>query len=253
MQKRIAFLLFTSALAVGKPSLAGVLPFEGTFQVAIASLPAFSLSGAGTASVTGTGSELAGITLPSGVFATLGASMPVTDDAAFPLAGVKASASNAAGSFSGSPLAGPMAVVGQATLCLFAACNDGPAANVVVPFTVGGTRGVGLGGGPISVGGLLSLTLQGAPWTSGTAMAGSASLQGFVHGPASGGAESAAAIGGVLQLVTPITIQTDLVAAPVLPAFGILTLQFVPEPGTLLLVAAGTAGLALLGRKRLLE
>jgi hypothetical protein len=37
---------------------------------------------------------------------------------------------------------------------------------------------------------------------------------------------------------------------PELPIFAVLTMQFVPAPGTLLLLGSGIAGLALLGRKR---
>jgi len=36
----------------------------------------------------------------------------------------------------------------------------------------------------------------------------------------------------------------------VLPAFGILTLNFVPEPGTLVLLGSGIAGLVMFGRSR---
>lgn len=37
---------------------------------------------------------------------------------------------------------------------------------------------------------------------------------------------------------------------PELPLFAVLPMQFVPGPGTLLLLGSGIAGLALLGRKR---
>jgi len=36
----------------------------------------------------------------------------------------------------------------------------------------------------------------------------------------------------------------------VVPAFGILSLHFVPEPGTLMLLGSGIAGLVAFGRSR---
>jgi len=45
-------------------------------------------------------------------------------------------------------------------------------------------------------------------------------------------------------------VSTNIGASAVLPAFGILTLQFVPEPGTLILLGSGIAGLVAIGRRR---
>jgi hypothetical protein len=71
---------------------------------------------------------------------------------------------------------------------------------------------------------------------------------GFRHGPASLGSSTATA-SGVLQLVTPIVISTNLgVDLALLGAFAFLTLHFVPEPGTAVLLGAGVAALAALGR-----
>jgi len=36
-----------------------------------------------------------------------------------------------------------------------------------------------------------------------------------------------------------------------LPVYGILTLTYTPEPGTLLLLGTGIAGLAMIGRKKM--
>ena len=55
----------------------------------------------------------------------------------------------------------------------------------------------------------------------------------------------------MLQLVTVSKVYTSLTGAfPEFPMTGILTLHFVPEPGTLLLLGFGVAGLALHGRRK---
>jgi hypothetical protein len=73
---------------------------------------------------------------------------------------------------------------------------------------------------------------------------------GFAHGPASL-TSSTAQVGGVVQLVTTSKVYTSLTgASPELPFNGVLRLHFVPEPGTLLMLALGVAGLAAAGRRR---
>ena len=68
---------------------------------------------------------------------------------------------------------------------------------------------------------------------------------GFVHGPATGTASSAAQPGGALQLVTASKVFTSLTSAfPEYPMWGVLNLSFVPEPGTLVLLATGLGVLA---------
>jgi hypothetical protein len=49
-------------------------------------------------------------------------------------------------------------------------------------------------------------------------------------------------------LVSPTKIFTNI--AGTLAAFGVLSLTYVPEPGTLLLLGLGVAGLAAIGRRR---
>ena len=75
------------------------------------------------------------------------------------------------------------------------------------------------------------------------------SVFGFAHGPASNHS-STALPSGVVQLVTPVLVQTNLAGNEVIALFGILTIHFTPEPGTLLLFGAGVAGLATFGQRR---
>ena len=60
---------------------------------------------------------------------------------------------------------------------------------------------------------------------------------------------------GVVQLISPMQVSTNLAGAGTsnekIALFGFLTIHFVPEPGMLLLLGSGVAGLALLGRNRM--
>ena len=62
-----------------------------------------------------------------------------------------------------------------------------------------------------------------------------------------------AAASGVVQFVTPAQIITNLTAptAELLSTQISLLIHFIPEPGLLLLLGSGVAGLAILGRKRM--
>ena len=106
----------------------------------------------------------------------------------------------------------------------------------------------------------MSVTLQNASWTIGqptmtihtpnTNVMTPVLPGGFAHGPASL-TSSTAQPSGALQLVTVSKVFTNLTGAfPEEPLSGVLTLHFVPEPGTLALLATGVAGLAAYGSRR---
>jgi len=213
---------------------------SASLSIIIGTLPAIPIPWDGTGSANVTATSVTGLT--AGIFSFTG-SMPVTT--AFPIAGLSLSgASNGMGNFFGVDTAlggGPMAVQGVANICLFAGCAAGPPANVTVPFTTGGVNGIGLGGAPIATPpGFVNVTVMGNMWTTGAVTL----APGF---SASGSPLS----GGHVKLVTPTVISTNLAGSEVIPSFAILDLTFVPEPGTLVLLASGVAGLAMVGRKRM--
>jgi hypothetical protein len=114
---------------------------------------------------------------------------------------------------------------------------------------VGGLVTIGPGGSRVSV--------EAAPWTlreaAVTVETPSGSTFQFVtsgsaHGPYSF-TGSTALTGGQLSLVTPMLIESNQLDAST-PAFARLTLRFVPEPGRLLLLAAGVVGLWILSTIR---
>jgi hypothetical protein len=141
------------------------------------------------------------------------------------------------------------------------------------PTTVNGVPGTGrkgLGiGGMITVGGYggIRMSVQGAPWTiktttvidhittvGGSRIFTPVVLNGWAHGPASG-TTSTAQPSGMLQLVTPAQMSTNLPLGSneKTAVAGIFVLRFIPEPGLLLLLASGVAGMAMLGRGRMHE
>jgi len=236
------------ALGVAGQAQATVLPVAGSLSLSIATLPAITTTWSGTGSVDVTATSITGLT--AGVLSVANLTVPVTDPAAFPLTGVFIpSASNGTGNFSFDAAGnggGLMALTGSANMCLFSPCSAPPPANLVVPFTTGGANGIGLGGTPITVSGLVNVTLTGNGWTTGTVSIGSLTATGspWDYGAGCG-------LGCSVTLVTPTVISTNIGASAVIPSFATLTLSYVPEPGTLLLLASGVAGLAVLGRKRM--
>lgn len=260
--------LFTIAAS---QSLAAPVPFVGEFFFGIGTLPGITLSGSGFADVNGAngGLHISSFNLSGGEFKTK-ASVPVPNAA--PISGLviaggtvtymshlarpasafvtfvtpTGSVSNAVGQFaglSGAGGGGTMPMNGVTLVCLFDRCSGAPAANLVIPLTPVGQ------GGTVFAAGAVNITAIGAPWQAGTAAVGTATAMGFAHGPASA-ASSTNQDGGVLSLVVPVFVSTSLPTFPVVAVFTRLTLNFVPEPGTLLLLGSGIVGLAVVGGRR---
>ena len=157
---------------------------------------------------------------------------------------------------------------GTVRLCLLTAnCKSG-----FLDLDLSSTlNGVGVGvGGLLTIGvaedNPIKISIQGAPWTIKTVTIQDhitttgkvntkiipVTLKGFAHDPASGTTNTATP-SGVVQLVTPSQVETNLPLGSNDKVAGGQTLRihFIPEPGLLLLLGSGVAGLALLGRKRL--
>jgi len=246
------------ALAMATAASAATLPFAGTFSIRLAAESpdpgagsfdvTVSLTGSGVALVNGSGGGLHvnSLALAGGEIAGT-ASTPITGASA--LQALLVSGANGAGSFAGlsggPPGGGAMPVLGQAKACLFGACASA-VANLVVPLNVVGQGGAAtVMDGP----GVVGLTVVGAPWTTGAASVSGVTGMGFARGPLSGTSTTAQG-SGVVRLVTPIFISTVIPDFPVIPGIGTLTLHFIPEPATLVLLGGGVGALLLGARRR---
>jgi hypothetical protein len=134
-----------------------------------------------------------------------------------------------------------------------------------VPGT--GIKAVGVGG-LLTAGGYggIRISLQAAPWTVKTAtvldqitptggpprVIETWVAKGWAHAPVST-TTSTAQPSGMLQLVTPSQVTTNLPlgSSDKQGSFLIVVYRFIPEPGLLLLLGPGIAGLAFLGRRRM--
>ena len=161
---------------------------------------------------------------------------------------------------------------GVAKICLFnTTCSSFLELLLTVPTTVNGVPGsgvIGLGvGGLITVGGgtMPEISMKGAPWTvktvtaidqitttSGNTTFTMVTAKGFAHAPSSG-TTSTAALSGVVQMVTPVQIVTNLSlgSSEKLGGSVSLLIHFIPEPGWLMLLGSGVVGLAFLGSRRM--
>ncbi len=263
MRKWLGIALASVLVLGAAEARAAALGFTGQLVLGIGNFPAVTAVGSGTASVTADGGfHLLSLGVPGGTFGPITASLPATADATVQSVRFTA-AQNLAGNFTnlsgGPPGGGPMGLAGLARLCLV---FDPTCSGIFVPpLPLTPMAGVGFGvGGTQLVSGAVELTLQHAPWSVGSPFVtihnpGSTVSTptvpiGFAHGPASG-TSSTAQLSGTLRLVTVTRVLTSLTGTlPELPVFGRLTLHFVPEPGTLLLLGSAALGAALLGRGR---
>ncbi len=152
------------------------------------------------------------------------------------------------------------------------------------PTRPGGIKGVGIGGLlTINVlNGFANISINAQPWqiaqatlvdqietTGGATTFVDVEVRGFAHGPSSassttaqfttattmtgGGATITVVGGGVIQLVAPTQVLTNLATGTndKIASGQRFIIRFIPEPGLLLLIGSGVAGLALLGRSRM--
>jgi hypothetical protein len=157
---------------------------------------------------------------------------------------------------------GTLASSGLIRICLFVPGCTGAELSSSLAQTANGVRfGAGIGG-VVTIGafGPIRVSLLGAPWTVKTVSISNRTdneaitqfrRNGFAHGPASL-TSSTAVTSGVVQLVTPNQQIVQGVPGNSDKGGTITrsTIHFIPEPGLLLLLGVGTAGLVLIGRAR---
>jgi len=250
------------AVGVGGTASAATLDFTGTLSFGLGSLPALIIPGNGAATVNGSagGLHVNSLVLAGGTFGPASASLPLTASATVQsvrFTGLSNQGGTFTGMSGGGSGGGQMGLSGVAKICV---TLDLTCAVVKVPIPI---TGIGIGGTQV-ISGAVSFTLQNNPWVAtglqmltihqgGTTVSNATPHGlpgGFQHGPASA-TSTAAQPSGVLQLVTVSRVYTSLTTSfPELPVLAVLNLHFVPEPGTLLLLGSGVAGLVLLGQRR---
>jgi hypothetical protein len=163
---------------------------------------------------------------------------------------------------------GVLPVTGVVKLCLLSTVCQAPFVAPINLTTTSANAPIGIGiGGLLTVAvGPYRISIEAKPWQlkTGTVIDHITTptneqqtfipitFMGFAHGPQSV-TTSTADTGGVVQLVSPTQVRTDLPAGSnqKVAAGQTLFIRFIPEPGMLLLIGSGVAGLALLGRRRM--
>ena len=251
---------------------AKLIGFHGTLSIGLAGQPPVVATGVGQAilnSSAGIGGHLVTLQILSNTVSVTGAVAPITDPGPLSTVSVRGTVALGTGilrSIKGAATSGPglslnvMPIVGIFRICiLFTGCPS----DLIIPLTVGGTRGAGIGG-LITIGTFgkagIKFSIYGQPWTIKTAVVtavptdnggfSSPFVSGFAHGPASV-TSSTAAVSGVIQLVTATRVVSTLGATLITPLLTTLRIHLVPEPGTFLLFGTGVVALGIAGRRRL--
>jgi hypothetical protein len=242
MSFRIALFALVSSLLSTAPAAAAVLPVNSTYTFQFADnsqVPALSITGSGIGSSNGFG---ASFSVPAGMFS---GHAGVSGAVAPTLVGLTAisipanSANNPAATFN---LGGVMAMSGSAIF------NSGAGGSI--PLHPAGGNSVASvilpGGIPVKVVGQAWQYDAGKIFTAmGGALANALSATATAFDNRNGAGQ------GTVQLVAPAYALISGGALGNMPIFATLTLTYTPEPGTLVLLGAGVATLAAIGRRKL--
>jgi hypothetical protein len=272
------------AFGVSGTANAALLHYHGTLTLELGTLPSIPAVGRGVATVNNSGAlgHLDDMRLKASRMGigNAGIFVPVTDAAAAPIVGILITASLGTGTLgpisggantigSGVLTSNVLPIRGLAKVCLFStACGTNLPLLLTQHTPVSATKGAGIGG-ILTIGGTspIRISIEAAPWTLRTKtsidqittpVGGTVKIyvnrteKGFAHGPNTN-TTSTALPSGVVQAITPMQVVTNLTNGSnrKIALFGFLTIHFIPEPGMLLLLGSGVAGLVLLGRHRM--
>ena len=245
--RKLFVLLGAAALVVSAAVPAGAGTIENsTISVTVGALPPIAtIQDPNPATVTTVG----GVTIiqAGGTFSTATA-LPLSLFTGVPfISGFSATVANGAGTFT--PAGGLNGGFGgSAGLSGNAFANILQLFPLTIPLNV-----IGAGGSVMAGAGAVQVTVVGDIWTTGnvvvTGITAADDAGGNVNTISLAGSDNRDAGGiGTVTLVTQLLALTNV--AGNLGGFVVMTLNFIPEPGTLLLLGSGVIGLAALGRKR---
>jgi hypothetical protein len=287
--RKLVMLSAVAMLAIGVVGTASARPmnWEGSLLLELGDLPALGSTGGGVATVNNSAgaipAHLQTLQLKGSRGAVAGTAMVAITDptvSANGIASIRVQATMQTGTFA--PISGGAAsttvltknvlpVNGLAKVCLLATtCTNFLPLQLTQHTATSMAKGLGIGG-LLTIGGgtnPIRISIEAAPWTikTGTSVDEittpmtpggvkkfvNRTVQGFAHDPSST-TTSTAQPSGVVQLITPMQVVTNLTSGSnsKIALFGFLTVHFIPEPGMLLLLGSGVAGLVLLGRHRM--